>query len=125
VESVHVEVPFSIFLLEQNAKLVLTDIDGTITESNIKGLVFPQFGIDAHQVSCSGLIRFKGFILLIKQKSLIKGHVSCIVLIHYKNLIAIFKVNSLNQTPGRLSGFNPSKRFDLANERKSLNQRTL
>ena len=55
VESVHVEVPFSIFLLEQNAKLVLTDIDGTITESNIKGLVFPQFGIDAHQVSCINL----------------------------------------------------------------------
>jgi phosphatidate phosphatase PAH1 len=55
VESVHVEVPFSIFLLEQNAKLVLTDIDGTITESNIKGLVFPQFGIDAHQVSCIDL----------------------------------------------------------------------
>ena len=51
VDSINVEVPFSIFLLDQTSRLVLTDIDGTITESNIKGLVFPQLGIDAHQVN--------------------------------------------------------------------------
>ena len=51
VDSIQVEVPFSIFFLDQSARLVITDIDGTITESNIRGLVYPQFGIDAHQVS--------------------------------------------------------------------------
>jgi len=45
-----IDVPFTIFLLDQSSRLVLTDIDGTITESNIRGFVYPQFGIDAHQV---------------------------------------------------------------------------
>ena len=51
VDSIHVEVPFSIYFLDQTSRIVLTDIDGTITESNLKGLVFPHIGMDAHQVS--------------------------------------------------------------------------
>jgi phosphatidate phosphatase PAH1 len=31
-------------------RVVVTDIDGTITESDVKGVVLPQLGIDAHQV---------------------------------------------------------------------------
>ena len=50
VSSLNVEIPFSIYFLSQNSRLVVTDIDGTITESDIKGFVFPQIGLEAHQV---------------------------------------------------------------------------
>lgn len=50
VDSLDVEIPFSVFLLDQTSRLVITDIDGTITESDVKGFVFPQLGIEAHQV---------------------------------------------------------------------------
>ena len=53
VESISVEIPFSVFLLDQTSRLVITDIDGTITESDVKGFVFPQLGIEAHQVCLS------------------------------------------------------------------------
>ena len=36
------------FYYDQTSRFVLTDIDGTITESDIKGHVFPVFGFSAH-----------------------------------------------------------------------------
>ena len=36
------------FYYNQTSRFVLTDIDGTITESDIKGHVFPVFGFSAH-----------------------------------------------------------------------------
>jgi len=38
---------FSVFLYEEEQKIVVTDIDGTITESDIKGQVLPHLGITA------------------------------------------------------------------------------
>ncbi len=40
---------FLVYLIEQTDRLVLTDIDGTITKANIRGRVYPAFGLDAHQ----------------------------------------------------------------------------
>jgi phosphatidate phosphatase PAH1 len=50
VGSLNVEVPFSVFFFGQGSRLVVTDIDGTITESDVKGVVYPQLGMEAHQV---------------------------------------------------------------------------
>ena len=48
VESLSITIPFNLFYYQQNHRFVLTDIDGTITESDIKGRVFPMFGFAAH-----------------------------------------------------------------------------
>jgi len=42
-----VELEFSVFLYEDTDRLVFTDIDGTITESDIRGHVLPKLGITA------------------------------------------------------------------------------
>ncbi|XP_023337550.1 nuclear elongation and deformation protein 1-like isoform X1 [Eurytemora carolleeae] len=42
-----VVIPFNVFLYEENDKIVFTDIDGTITQSDIKGHVMPHFGLTA------------------------------------------------------------------------------
>merc|ERR1719153_278223 len=42
---------FSIFLYETGDKLVITDIDGTITQSDIRGQVLPKLGITAHHTA--------------------------------------------------------------------------
>ena len=42
-----IEVRFIIYLYGQNQRLVISDIDGTITTSNIQGFILPQLGIDA------------------------------------------------------------------------------
>ena len=48
VDSLSITIPFSIFYFDQEARIVLTDLDGTITESDIKGHVFPTLGWEAH-----------------------------------------------------------------------------
>ena len=47
VTSLNIDIPFNVFFYDQNTRLVLTDIDGTITESDIKGHVLPIFGLSA------------------------------------------------------------------------------
>jgi len=42
---------FSIFLYEAGDKLVITDIDGTITQSDIRGQVLPKLGLSAHHTA--------------------------------------------------------------------------
>ena len=48
VEALEVQIPFNVFMYDQNDHLILTDIDGTITESDVSGHVLPRFGINAH-----------------------------------------------------------------------------
>ena len=47
MDSLSIRIPFNVFLYEQNSRFVLTDVDGTITETDIKGHVFPMFGFTA------------------------------------------------------------------------------
>ena len=47
VPTLDIEVRFIIYLYGQNQRLVISDIDGTITTSNIQGFILPQLGIDA------------------------------------------------------------------------------
>jgi hypothetical protein len=65
VGSLNVEVPFSVFFFGQGSRLVVTDIDGTITESDVKGVVYPQLGMEAHQVNYL-ILDFFSFTLLLK-----------------------------------------------------------
>jgi len=39
---------FSVFLFNSTDKLIISDVDGTITKSDIKGHVLPKLGISAH-----------------------------------------------------------------------------
>ena len=43
----NIDIPFNVFKYNQNTKLVFTDVDGTISESDLKGHVFPYFGFTA------------------------------------------------------------------------------
>jgi len=59
-----VELEFSVFLYEDTDRLVFTDIDGTITESDIKGHVLPKLGITAEHdkvVELFDRIRRRGY----------------------------------------------------------------
>ena len=47
VEKFDVVIKFNVFLYNQSDKLVITDIDGTITQSDLKGHILPRFGLDA------------------------------------------------------------------------------
>ena len=47
MESLGVTIPFNVFKFDQNSKLVLTDIDGTITESDTIGHVGYYVGFSA------------------------------------------------------------------------------
>ena len=47
VNDLDIEIDFNVFYYDQNSRFVMTDIDGTITESDIKGHVFPIFGFAA------------------------------------------------------------------------------
>lgn len=47
VEDLNIILDFNVFLYSEDDKLVITDIDGTITESDIKGQVLPKFGISS------------------------------------------------------------------------------
>jgi phosphatidate phosphatase PAH1 len=42
-----IEIRFVIYLYDQDTRLVITDIDGTITESDTRGFLYPQLGIRA------------------------------------------------------------------------------
>ena len=55
VQKLDVEIPFSIFLYDQKTKLILTDIDGTITTSDVRGFLGAQLGYDVHH---DGVIEF-------------------------------------------------------------------
>ena len=48
VESLSVEIEFNVFLYDQGAKFILTDIDGTITQADISGHILPRLGLQAH-----------------------------------------------------------------------------
>jgi len=49
-------IEFNIFLLSEDEKLVLTDIDGTITESDIKGHVSSFLGLSCHHSGVVSLL---------------------------------------------------------------------
>ena len=64
VEALGVQFKFDVFLFDQNDRLVLTDIDGTITVSDIKGHVLPRLGLDADHkrvVECFDVIGRNGY----------------------------------------------------------------
>ena len=49
-------IEFHIFLYSEADKLVLTDIDGTITESDIKGHLAPWLGLSCHHLGVVSLL---------------------------------------------------------------------
>ena len=48
VDELSLRIPFSIHLLNQGNRLVLTDVDGTITTSNVGGFIGGQMGFNVH-----------------------------------------------------------------------------
>ena len=48
VEDLNLKIPFAIYLLNQGNRLVFTDVDGTITTSDVKGFIGGTFGFDSH-----------------------------------------------------------------------------
>ena len=48
VKDLDIEIPFAIYLLNQKDRLVITDVDGTITTSNTIGYICGSFGYDVH-----------------------------------------------------------------------------
>lgn len=48
IHDLDVRIPFSIFLYDQSTKVILTDIDGTITKSDFRGFVGGHLGMDVH-----------------------------------------------------------------------------
>ena len=54
VPTLNIEIKFNIFLYGQSERLVITDIDGTITTSDTKGFIYAQLGIE---VEHRGIVR--------------------------------------------------------------------
>ena len=54
VPKLDVEIKFSLFLYGQSERLVITDVDGTITTSDTKGFIYAQLGI---KVEHKGVVR--------------------------------------------------------------------
>ena len=54
VPTLDVEIKFSLFLYGQSERLVITDVDGTITTSDTKGFIYAQLGIE---VEHKGVVR--------------------------------------------------------------------
>ena len=48
VNELDIEMPFSVYLFNQNSNLVITDIDGTITTSDVKGFLVGNIGVNVH-----------------------------------------------------------------------------
>ena len=48
VVDLEVDIPFSIYLFPQDSRLILTDIDGMITKSNVAGFIRGYVGFDVH-----------------------------------------------------------------------------
>ena len=55
IEDLDVSIPFSIYLFNQDSKLILTDIDGTITKSDVRGFIGGYLELDVHH---DGVIEF-------------------------------------------------------------------
>lgn len=55
VDELDIELSFKIYVYYQNDRLVITDIDGTITTSDIKGFLVGNVGVDVHH---SGVVEF-------------------------------------------------------------------
>ena len=55
VEDLDIELTFKIHLLSQDNRLVITDIDGTITSSDVSGFIGGSIGVD---VTHSGVVEF-------------------------------------------------------------------
>ena len=51
VPTLDVEIKFNVYLYGQSERLVITDIDGTITTSNTKGFIYAQLGIEVEHRS--------------------------------------------------------------------------
>ena len=49
------QIHYVIWLMRQDEKIFVTDIDGTITKSNMSGFLFPKLGIDHHH---PGVVKF-------------------------------------------------------------------
>lgn len=67
VPSLKIEVKFMIYLYGQNQRIVVSDIDGTITTSNVRGFIFPQLGISADHTDVVRLldgIRDRGYTVM-------------------------------------------------------------
>ncbi len=47
IEDLGVRIGFKMYLFDQRDKFVISDVDGTITESDMRGHVLPHFGSDA------------------------------------------------------------------------------
>lgn len=56
VPSLAVEIRFIVYLYNQNDQFVVTDVDGTITASNVKGHVLPRIGFNADHDSVVELL---------------------------------------------------------------------
>ena len=55
IEDLKINIYFSIFLFPSDSKFVLSDIDGTITRSDVLGFVGGKFGLDVHHLD---VVRF-------------------------------------------------------------------
>lgn len=55
VEDLDIQLKFKIHVYTQNDRLVITDIDGTITTSDIKGFLVGNVGVDVHH---EGVVEF-------------------------------------------------------------------
>ena len=49
VPNLNLEIRFLIYLYEQHDSLVVTDIDGTITQSDVRGQIYPSLGLSIDQ----------------------------------------------------------------------------
>lgn len=52
-----ISIPFSIFFLDQSAKLIITDVDGTITKSNFQGFIYHYFGLTSNHKNVVELLQ--------------------------------------------------------------------
>ena len=55
IRELDVKIPFSIFLYDQNTKVIVSDIDGTITTSDGRGFLGAELGVDVHH---EGVVEF-------------------------------------------------------------------
>ena len=67
VDDFDLTIPFSIYLLKQESQLVITDIDGTITTSDIKGFIGGNLGSNVHHANVENFfnrVSNNGYILV-------------------------------------------------------------
>ncbi|XP_040580012.1 phosphatidate phosphatase LPIN2 [Lepeophtheirus salmonis] len=64
IPSLRIEISFQVYLYKQEDKLVISDVDGTITESDLEGQIFSQLGRSVHYFDVIPLfkaIRMRGY----------------------------------------------------------------